>query len=186
MSSHKKGTQLTSFHIRSFVVLHTDLQKNTIVTCILTSQDHIFFKCARSITSAYAINTILSCVLIFLITNEFIGEEFYPSQHSLDGYEAMGFDVSELTQDEEQCLFTLQTDIPIPMLVYWDSFQWAKYGHHILLSSLDLASNNKAGLHRTCWNSLIEFFHTDLDGNLSSSLNPLTASKLDHHLSRLL
>jgi hypothetical protein len=34
--------------------------------------------------------------------NNFIGEEFYPSPHSLDGYEAMGFDVSQLTQDEEQ------------------------------------------------------------------------------------
>jgi hypothetical protein len=28
-----------------------------------------------------------------VITNEFIGEDFYQSQHSIDGYEAMGFDV---------------------------------------------------------------------------------------------
>jgi hypothetical protein len=49
-----------------------------------------------------------------------------------------------------------------------------------------LTSNNKAGLHLKNWNSLIEFLHTDLDGNLSSNLNPLIASKLDHHLSRLL
>jgi hypothetical protein len=55
-----------------------------------------------------------------------------------------------------------------------------------LPSNLDSTSNNKADLHRTFWNSLIEFLHTDLDGNLSSSLNPLTASKLDHHLPRLL
>ena len=41
VSSHKKGTLLTSFHIHSFVVFHTDLQKNTIVTCILTAQNHI-------------------------------------------------------------------------------------------------------------------------------------------------
>ncbi len=34
-------------------------------------------------------------------------------------------------------------------------------------------------------NSLIEFLHTDLDGNLSSTLNPLTASILDHYLSSL-
>jgi hypothetical protein len=32
---------------------------------------------------------------------------------------------------------------------------------------------------------LIEFLCTDLDGNLSFTLNPLTASKLDHFLSRL-
>ncbi len=40
-SPHKKGTLLTSFHIHSFVVFDTDLQKNTIVTCILSSWNHI-------------------------------------------------------------------------------------------------------------------------------------------------
>jgi hypothetical protein len=35
-SSHKMGTLLTSFHIHSLPVFHTDLQKNTIVTCTLT------------------------------------------------------------------------------------------------------------------------------------------------------
>ncbi len=92
----------------------------------------------------------------------------------------MGFNVIQLTQDEKQSLFTINTNIPIPMLMYGDSFQWAKYGHLILPSNIDLTSNNKAGLHQTFWNSLIEFLCTDLDGNLSSTLNPLTASKLDH------
>jgi hypothetical protein len=41
VSSHKKGTLLTSLHIHSFVVFHTDLQKNAIVACILTAQNHI-------------------------------------------------------------------------------------------------------------------------------------------------
>ena len=36
VSSHKKGKLLTSFHIHSLLVFHTDLQKNTMVTCILT------------------------------------------------------------------------------------------------------------------------------------------------------
>jgi hypothetical protein len=45
-----------------------------------------------------------------LITNEFIGEEFYLSQHSLNGYEAIGFDVSQLTQDEEEGLFTIKAN----------------------------------------------------------------------------
>jgi hypothetical protein len=86
-------------------------------------------------------------LLSTIITNEFIGGEFPISQHSLDGYEAMGFDVSQLTQDEEHGLFTIKTNMPIPMLVYGDSFQWAKYGHPIPPSNLDLTSHNKAGLH---------------------------------------
>ena len=120
-----------------------------------------------------------------VITNEFIGGDFYLSQHSMDGYKAMGFDVTQLSQDEEQSLFTIKTNMPIPMLVYGDSFQWAKYGHHILPSNLDLTSHNKADIHQTFWNSLIEFLCTDLDGNLGFSLNPLTAFKLDHYLSTL-
>jgi hypothetical protein len=66
-----------------------------------------------------------------LITNEFIGEdfcreEFCLGQTSINGYEAMGFDATQLTQDEEQSLFTIKTDMPIPMFVYGDSFQWGK------------------------------------------------------------
>jgi hypothetical protein len=87
-------------------------------------------------------------LLSTVITNEFIGDEFILSPNSLDGYEAIEFDVTQLTQDEERSLFTLKTDMPIPMLVYGYSFQWAKYGHHILPSSLDLTSNNKGSLHQ--------------------------------------
>jgi hypothetical protein len=105
-------------------------------------------KYAGPITSAYAIDTISSCVIVFhLITNEFIGEEFCLFQTSIDGYEAMGFDVTQLNQDEEQRLFTIKTNMQIPMLVYGDSFQWAKYGHHILPSSLDWTNHNKGSLH---------------------------------------
>ena len=61
----------------------------------------------------------------------------------------------------------------------------------LLPSNLDLTSHNKAGPHQTYQKSLVEFLHTDflieflptdLDGNLSFTLNPLTASKLDHFL----
>ncbi len=37
VSSHKKGTLFTLFHVHSLVLFHTDLQKDTIVTCILTA-----------------------------------------------------------------------------------------------------------------------------------------------------
>jgi hypothetical protein len=56
-----------------------------------------------------------------VITNEFIGDEFCLGQTSIDGYEAMGFDVTQLTQDEEQSLFTIKTDMPILMFMYGDS-----------------------------------------------------------------
>jgi hypothetical protein len=110
-----------------------------------------------------------------VITNEFIGEDFYLSQHSMDGYEAMVFDVTQLTQDMKQSLFTIKTNMPIPALVYGDAFQWAKYGHHILPSNLGLISHIKTGIHQTFWNSLIEFLHADLDRNLLPTNIDLTS-----------
>ncbi len=80
-----------------------------------------------------------------VITNHFLGEDFYLSQHSMDGYKAMRFDVTQMK--EEQSLFTIKTNMPMPMLVYGDAFQWAKYGHHILPSNLYLTSNDKIGIH---------------------------------------
>ncbi len=112
-----------------------------------------------------------------VITNEFIGEDFYLSQISMDGYEAMGFDVTQVTQDMEQSLFTIKTNMPIPVLVYGDAFQWAKYGHHILPSNLDLTSHHKTGIHQLFWNSFIEFLRTDLDGTLVLSSLDLTSHK---------
>jgi hypothetical protein len=44
----------------------------------------------------------------------------------MDGYEAMGFDVTHSTQDEEQSLFVIQTSMPIPMLVYGGLFPVGK------------------------------------------------------------
>jgi hypothetical protein len=59
-----------------------------------------------------------------VITNKFVGEGFYLSQHPMDGYEAVGFDVTQATQDVEQSLFTIKNNMPIPVLVYGDAFLW--------------------------------------------------------------
>jgi hypothetical protein len=95
LSSPKKGTLLTSFHIHSLLVFHTDLQKNTIVTCILIEQNHNMSNMQDWLLQImqliqYPHVSSFSTV----ITNEFVGEGFFLSQHSMDGYEAMGFDVT--------------------------------------------------------------------------------------------
>jgi hypothetical protein len=135
---------LTSFHIHSFVVFHTDLQKNTIVTCILTAQNHTMSKMQDPLLQLMQLIQYCHVSSFFtVITNHFIGEDFLLSQHSMDDYEAMGFDLTQPTQDEKQSLFTIKTNMSIPMVVYGDSFQWEKYKHLILPSNLDLASHNK-------------------------------------------
>ena len=64
--------------------------------------------------------------------------------------------------------------MPILVLVYGDAYQWAKYGHHILTSNLDLTSHHKTGIHQLFWNYLNEFLRADLDGNLVPSSLDLT------------
>ncbi len=95
----QKGKLLTSFHIHSFVVFHTDLQKNAIVTCILTSRNHIMSNMQDQLLQLVQwIQYRHVSTFSTIITNKFIGEEFCLGQTSMDGYEAMGFDVTQLTQ----------------------------------------------------------------------------------------
>jgi hypothetical protein len=117
VSSHKKGTLLTSFHVHSFVVFHTDLQKNTIVTCILTSGNHMMsYMQDQLLQLLQSIQYHQASSFSTIITSHFIGEEFCLGQTSINGYGAMGFDITQLTQDEEQSLFTIKTNMPITML----------------------------------------------------------------------
>jgi hypothetical protein len=102
---------------------------------------------------------------------------------SRNGYESMGFDASPLTQDKEQDLFTIKTRYPIPLALYTDCYTWAKYGHHILPSTISLNRNENLQTHSLYRNALQQLLCTYLDGNLSTSLNPPTKAKLDKYLS---
>ncbi len=98
--------------MRSIVFFHTDLQKNTIVTCILTAQNHNMSNVQDHLLKLMQL--IQYChVFSFstVIPNHFIGEDILLSHHSMVGYEAMGIDVTQSTQDEEQSLFTIKTNI---------------------------------------------------------------------------
>jgi hypothetical protein len=76
--------------------------------------------------------------------------------------------------------------------LFWNSlieFLCTDLDGNLVPSSIEPTSHNKAGLHQIFQKSLVEFFGTDLlieflctdlDGNLSFTLNPLTATRLDH------
>jgi hypothetical protein len=94
------------------------------VSCILTEQNQILTNMQdRLLQIMQLIQYPHLSSFSTVITNECIEEAFYLSQHSMDGYEAMGFGVTQLTQDMEQNLFTINTNMPIPVLVYGDTFQ---------------------------------------------------------------
>jgi hypothetical protein len=58
------------------------------------------------------------------------------------------------------------------MTVYDTPTMWVKYCDHIILPNQSLKILNKVGLHEIFCHTLIEFLCTDLDGNLSSTMNP--------------
>jgi hypothetical protein len=78
VSSHKKGTQLTSFHIHGFVVFYIDLQKRIIVTCTLTSRNHIVSNMQDQLLQLMQLIQYPNVSLFStIITNNFIEEDFW-------------------------------------------------------------------------------------------------------------
>ena len=115
-----------------------------------------------------------NCTFGTAITNNFIGHDIGLDKISPNGYELIGFDTTPLTQDMEQDLFTIQ-HCPILLAPYYDRCTWAKkYGHHILPSTILLNAMENLQTHSTYCNTLQQLLCTDLDGNLSTSLNPPT------------
>ena len=113
-------------------------------------------------------------ILELQITNNFIRHDVILDKISWNGCELMGFDTTPLTQDTEQDLFTIKTRYPIPLAPYYDRYTWAKHDHHILPSTILLNLMENLQTHSLYRNALQQLLHTDLDGNLSTSLNPPT------------
>jgi hypothetical protein len=158
VSLHRTVNIVTCFHIHSFEVFHT-LKNNTIVMCMLTARDHILSNmqdCVRQIMQLIQFCHALKFSVT--ITNNFIGDNIGITKWSLAGYEAMGFDVTPLTQDTNQNLFSFGTEYPIPVVYYFDCYTWAKYGKIILPSTISLEEREKTLLNSTFGNPSSNFF----------------------------
>jgi hypothetical protein len=132
VTSHRTLNIVTCFHIHSFVVFHT-LNNDTIVTCMLTARSHILSNMQdRVLQIMQLIQFCHSFKFSVTITNNFIGDNVDITKWSLAGYKAMRFDVTPLTQDTGQNLFSFGTEYPIPVAFYYDCYTWAKYGKIIL------------------------------------------------------
>ncbi len=184
VSSHRTGNVLNSFHIHSFAAFYTNEKEGTIVTCILTSRNHILSNMQDHVLQLMKLIQFKSNGNFqTAITNKFIGHDVMLDKISLNGYESMGFDISSLIQGKEQDLFTIKTHYPIPLAFYMYCYTWAKYGHHILPSTILLNQIENLQTHGLYCNALQQLLRTDLDGNLSTFLNPPKKAKLNEYLS---
>ncbi len=147
MTLHRTLSIVTCFHIHSFVVFHT-LKDDAIIACMLTARGHILSNmqdCVLQIMQL--IQFCNSFKFLVTITNNFIGNNVDITKWSLAGYEAMGLNVTPLTQDTNQNLFSFGTEYPIPVAFYYDCYTLAKYGKIILPSSISLEEREKTALH---------------------------------------
>ena len=97
----------------------------------------------------------------------------------------MGFDIKQLTQDMEQDLFTITTHYPILLAQYHDCYLWGKFGHSLLPPMILLNARQNLQLRSTYCNTLQQLLCIDLDGNLSTPMNPPTEAKLKEYVSIL-
>ncbi len=98
VSSHRTGNVLNSFHIVSFAVFYTNEKDSTIVTCILTSRNHILSNMQdRVLQLMQLIQFRSNGNFQTAITNKFIGHDVVLDKISRNGFESMRFDASPLT-----------------------------------------------------------------------------------------
>ncbi len=152
------------------------------MTRLLTARNHILSNMQdRILQIVQLIQYRIAKKFSMAIMNDWIGEEVTLDENSVCGHKMMGFQKN--SEDEEPKLFYLRLDVPIPFSVFGDSYSWAKYGHHILPSMLSISSREKVQLHDPFWKCLLALLQTDLEGNLNSTPNCHTSTKLESYLS---
>ena len=173
--------------MHSFVTFYTDLEKKTVVTCMLTSRHHILLNmqdCLLQLVQLMQFGKNQSFLLV--LTNKFVGSEVILSHDSLNGYQALGFDVQALDVDvstskqnmmEDE--FTIHTDMPICIVQFSDAFMWSKYSLHLFPS--DVLTWNKS-LNESFRKNIIGFLQTDIERYLSSSLCTSVIADLEDYL----
>jgi hypothetical protein len=120
-----------------------------------------------------------------VITNNFIREDVSLKYYSLNCLMTMGF-VLLSTHDDEEKIFTLDTIKPISSALYDTLTMWWKYCDKIIPPNQTLKRLNKVSLHEPFCDSLVDYLHTDLDGNLSFMVNPHCVPKFTEYFLHLL
>ena len=136
-------------------VFHTNKQKGTIVMCTLTARNHILSNmqdCVHQLMQLIQFWNIGNFETT--ITNSFIRHDVSLDTISWNGYESMGFDIKQLTQDTKQDLLIITTNYHIPLAQYHDHYSWAKYAHRFLTSMFSLNARQNSQLHSTYHNAL--------------------------------
>ena len=126
---------------------------------------------------------------LLALTNKIVGSEVILSHDSINGYQALGFDVQALgvdvstsKQNMMEDEFTIHTDMPIRIVQFSDAFMWSKYSSHLFPSDVLASFTCNKSLNESFCENIISFLQTDIEGCLSSSLFPSVIADLEDYL----
>ncbi len=183
VSSYTGFNVLTLFHLHSFVTFYMDSDSNTIVTCSLTTRNHILSNMQDHLmqllqlmqfwkVESYAVS----------LTNKVIGSDVKINQDSIDGYEGLGFDMSTFNDDGSGDVYTIGISMPIHMVQYHDSFSWSKYCHRLFPNDLSRMISEMNNVDELFRQNMTEFLQTDIDGPVDFLLNAITIESLEKYM----
>jgi hypothetical protein len=90
VSLHFKSDVLTSFHVHSFVTFYSDSEKKTVVTCMLTSRQHILLNMQdRLLQLVQLIQFGKNQSFLLALTKKIVGSEVILSHDSINRYKVM-------------------------------------------------------------------------------------------------
>jgi hypothetical protein len=179
-SDTTKSNVLNSFHLHSFVTFYTEMQKETIITCVLTTRHHIHSNMPDRLMQLVQLIQYAKIESFSMsLSNKVMNLSITPND--LRAYESLGFNTSLFNKDDD-CL-SLDINTPIPMVQYRDSHTWGKYCQRFM--ELDFygrgqVNNNLHGSFRST--SMNKFIQTDIVGTPTYSMNPNILSQLQQFL----
>ncbi len=188
VSSYTWFNVLTLFHLHSFVKFYTDSDSNTVVTCSLTTRDHILSNMQDCLIQLLQLMQFWKNESFSLkLTNTIIGTDVKINQDSIHGYMALGFDMSNFNKNGSDDVYTFGITMPIRMVQYRDSFTWSKYSRCLFPNDLPnefskmmiSEMNNVNDFFRQ---NITEFLQTDIDGSLDFLFNAIIFQSIEKYL----
>jgi hypothetical protein len=119
VSSYTQFNVLTSFHLHSFITFYMDSDFNTVVTCSLTTRNHILSNLQdRFIQLLQLMHYWKNESFSLSLTNTFFGSDVKINQDFIHGYMGLGFDMSNFNEDGSGDVYTFGISMPIRMVQY--------------------------------------------------------------------
>jgi hypothetical protein len=168
-SDTTKSKVLNSFHLHSFVTFYTEMQKKTIITCVLTTRHHIHSNMQDQLMQLVQLIQYAKIESLSMsLSNKVMNVSITPNDRQ--ACKSLGFDTSSFNEDDD--CFSFDINIPIPMVQYHDSYTWGKYCQRFMELDFYGEGQVKNNLHGSFCSSVINFLQPDIAGTPTYSMNP--------------